>query len=84
MKMFNLTFEKNIMGESFIVASEDNVKYIEEIGKGPTVGDVMFAKNDKYIFGPVVDRLHEYESLGYEPHELEKIIATLKRLLNIS
>ena len=81
--MFNLTFEKNIMGESFIVASEDNIKYLEDIGKGRTVGDVMFAKNDKYIFGPVVDRLHEYESLGYEPHVLENIIATLQRILHI-
>lgn len=84
METFNLTFEKNVMGEPFIVVSEDNVKYIEEIGKGPIVDDVMFAKNNKYIFGPAVDRLHEYESLGYEPYELEKIIATLKRLLNIS
>ena len=38
-----------------------------------------------WMTGPIVDRLHEFEKLGYEPEELKKILEThdrWKRILN--
>lgn len=65
----NLTFKHRVGHRSYkdgewdTVAKCDNrYTYITELD------------GSQYFEGPVVDRLHEFEKLGYEPEELKKII----------
>lgn len=53
------------------VENNNDVKFICET-------DIKSRTPANYITGPIADRLYDFESLGYEPEELKRIITLYK------
>lgn len=79
----NLTFKKELRhyhrGDETVVAcldtpvGEDGIAHrcIAECDNNPRT---IVQSDSHYLVGPIVDRLHAFEELGYEPEEIKEII----------
>lgn len=72
----NLTLKKNFC--KYLHNGEYNVADLEGhtyvIDSGDFITDIYSNETKRYLIGPVVDRLAEFESIGMEPDEIRKMI----------
>ena len=61
-------------GEEIPTIANDNLVFISEPKYDPFEFSLI-AKPKEYLVGPAIDRLYDYEDLGYTPEQLREIIS---------
>lgn len=72
----NLTFKDTVNGVDGIfirVDIPDDTSYVWMCEPGEIINDIKLGKPRYYLLGPAIDRLYEFEQLGMEPEEIEKL-----------